>query len=1245
VARLESVAVAGYFPTPEHIVPRIAALLEPTDGRTSFVDPCAGEGSAILTLLQKLSLDPSRADLYACEMESGRAVKLNENAQAVSWGVSKNCLEGDAFCVAFEVSSESGASVLYLNPPYDLDPVHGRLEQRWLTRFSNTLTEGGVLLFVVPHYALKASADLLAKEYTDVRCFRFPQEDFESFKQVVVYAKKRHPLFDPDPIIRQMVLGWSADVKGEPELPKEGDEPIGQLLVTERYYSGPLSTWQIKPIDVDTILKKVRPWKQMTRSGALVPTQGIIPDMPIQDLLLRTYPVATPPRPAHIAAGIASGLFNGSRIEPTDPSTKLPSLLVKGVFDREYRTIEEKTNKHGEVKSVVQVQQPKLVTTVLDLNTHQYHVLKSNTDETNSTDVSNMGVADLLKHYGNSLMSVMERQCPITYDPRRDAGKVTIAPSPRKLFSAQAHAVRALVTLLGGDSPEADRRFKSAYLLGEIGSGKSTCALMTAKTCRAKRILVLCPPHLLQGWADEVSYVTPEAEVRVISSVEDLDYIRSNTSERPIVAVLSRETAKLSHGWLGVEGTCPKCGQTVPKGDLAKKRARCEYQDIVPVDRLANLAVNVALKLSTHCPSYANVGNLLRSRFSTQRLSKYEKKPKKFIGLDKGLLEELLGLLIERFSQDRSERVERAIIYTLLTFWSDELVASTAKKVIDAESVSYRHFGRDLLLLLTPNCDLQKAIVEDNKSKETYSYYGSWSSFSQSLEGVVKGEKYSRISNLGISWKDDLLVVEDAAPLSLDAAQNMLDAIISLSRFKRTPECGEFLFQADASPRRVSVARHILKYHSDLFDFMVLDEGHEYSTDGSAQERAAHRLTSLGAPTILMTGTIMNGYSESLFTNMWALSPEFRLEFEREDKQRFIDRYGYRKRILEDKDKETGDIVEFGSMSDRITRSERVVGNAPGVLPLFVLKHLLPISVTLHKADLAIDLPACRQERHLVDPGSELMKRFRTLQSALITQIKRDRFVVDRAGKLFGQLAELPSYLDRATADTGNSDSGAFEIRYPESLNNEMVVSQEPFPADNILPKEQWLLDKIEAELEEGRNVLVFSWHVTLLPRLARLIEAKIGSKVPILYANKVPTAKRQEWINREIVKKDRRVMITNPVAIQTGLNNLVHFHTEVWMENPACNPVIFRQAIGRVDRIGQKKETRILYPIYADSLQVQLYDLLMQKVTVSISTDGLDPESSLQAAGVGEDEYFAGLSIGKQIWAMLTEGIHDEAA
>jgi len=205
-------------------------------------------------------------------------------------------------------------------------------------------------------------------------------------------------------------------------------------------------------------------------------------------------------------------------------------------------------------------------------------------------------------------------------------------------------------------------------------------------------------------------------------------------------------------------------------------------------------------------------------------------------------------------------------------------------------------------------------------------------------------------------------------------------------------------------------------------------------------------------------------------------------------------------------------------------------------------------------------------------------------------------------------------------------------------LGGGVVASENTLPLDTILPKEQWMLDTLRRELAEGRNVLVFVWHTRLLNRLQWLIENHLDEPAVVLDASKVNTKKRQAWIDKEVIRKERRVLIANPVAIQTGLNNLVHFSTEIWMENPACNPTVYRQATGRIDRVNQRLKTRIHFPVYAGTLQVQLYDLLMRKVAVAVSTDGLDPETALRAAGVGSEDYLAGLSIGKQLWALLQQ-------
>lgn len=1223
MARLESVSSGGFFPTPSHLIPLIAERLSVGSGSIALADPCAGDGAAILALSEALG---DGGTLFTCEMEAQRYSVLHSRLAAKSWHGGQNALHGDAF----RLEMKNVIGLLFLNPPYDLDPVHGRLEQRFLERFTGCLTDHGILVFIVPYYALAASMDLLAREYDDLECFRFPDEDFAAFKQVVLFAKKVDTRLSSDRAIMARVQAWATDVKGMPLLGASGDS---YEIPGSHPYAG---SWALQKLDLKGLVRKARPWRESRAkaAGALTYVPHTLPETPVEDLLFRTFPIATACRPAHIAAGIASGLFNGREVSST--TRGMPNLLVKGVFDRDYVTIQENRNKDGEVTSVTQVQQPKLVTTVLDLDTKRYSTLKP-MGSPKGKGIEDLSIEGLLEHYGPSLMNVMNLQCPVGYDPKRDSDRLPLAPVVRPLYTAQDHAAKALYGLLGGpECSHQNRQGKAAILLGEIGSGKSATVLAVGKTI-AKRMLVLCPPHLLTSWTDEIRALVPTAEVRVLETLTDVDALESVPSNQFLVAVLSRETAKLGHGWESVAGPgCPKCGAVLPSGDLAKKRLCCTSTPLTLRDDLARAAFTLALRFAPCEPQNGNVHALLEGRHMQSYLARLATDDKaEWPGFDAKWVLSTLSHVTQRLVKSYDERLALLLGKLLLADYQPERIASLARTFTsDKLSYHYQSLAHALTCLLPFGSDLQNEVRAITYVGRGY-YGSSFETDAKALEGI--GLSRTSLGHIKLDPGGGVSI-DDEQVGSLALAKSILSKLAVVGHFSRPEkECGEPLFQAIAEPRRYPLARYISRRHPDLFDFLVLDEGHEYSSDTSAQGFAAHRLTALGIPTILMTGSIMNGYAASLFTNMWALSREFRAEFKRDERQRYVDRYGYRKRILTDKDRETGEIVSFGAVTDRVERHERTAGDAPGLLPLFLFRHLLAFSVTLHKADLALDLPPCRHIKKTIEPSPKLLASYKKLQTDLVARIRKDQFS-EFSGKLFGALAELPSYLDRATSDTGNQDDGSYSIHYPESVGGALVSKGETFTAKTILPKEQWMLDTIAAELAEGRNVMVFSWHVSLLPRLARLIEAAIGEKVPVLYADKVPTAKRQAWIDKNIIQKGIRVMVLNPVCVATGLNNLVHFSTEIHYENPACNPTIYRQAIGRVDRIGQKRETRIYTPIYNHTLQIQLHELLLRKVAVATATDGLDNESALLAAGASEDAQLTGLSIGRQLWALLNE-------
>ena len=115
-----------------------------------------------------------------------------------------------------------------------------------------------------------------------------------------------------------------------------------------------------------------------------------------------------------------------------------------------------------------------------------------------------------------------------------------------------------------------------------------------------------------------------------------------------------------------------------------------------------------------------------------------------------------------------------------------------------------------------------------------------------------------------------------------------------LARRKRwCPECGSALWQADRSgPMRYPLADYVKHRLKGFFDLLVGDEIHEYKSRGSAQGIAAGVLADACGKSLSLSGTLMGGYSSTLFHLLYRFSPEIRGEFGRSEEGRWIERYG-----------------------------------------------------------------------------------------------------------------------------------------------------------------------------------------------------------------------------------------------------------------------------------------------------------------------------------------------------------------
>lgn len=1188
MARMASTAVGGYFPTPPDVVQRVIGMFAipetPPKGQSrggwNMVDPCAGEGAALRAVAETFRKSGD-ARSFLAEMEANRAKQCRQFGATV--------VHGDYFLV--EAASEF-AGLLWLNPPYDTDRDTKRLEEKFLRRAAPVLAPNGILVFIVPGYALAASAHTLAKGFVDLQCWRFPDETFGDFKQVVLVARRvLKPEADPE--IVALVQEWANNFADLEPLPKN---PVPTLRVPMATQSFP--TWQLSLVDLPTVREQFHPW--VSDRGELT---DLNPPVDLAARFHRVFPVASVPRATHLAAALAAGVFNGARVEPDDPTTGLPPLLVKGVFDKEFRTVEEKRNKDGEKVAEVQVQHPVLQVTVLDLNAGTFHTIRPSVDLPLITGVEGMTLANLLDSYGLSLMRAMRDACPVLHDPKRDP-EIEVSTLAQPLFAAQKSVVNTLLRMVR------EQGRKGAVILGEIGSGKTRCALGASAELGAKRILVLCPPHLLDTWRNETNAVLPGYNVMVLDSITDAETFA--TIDRPTVGVLSREKAKLGHGWRSVEGSCPKCGAKLdPEIDYAGKRARCENLLRTPRNAAAHWLVDHINDIARIAPNHSILRTLLGwTAYGETRLAK-QTEPRPWVGLDPSFVEGLIPAAKDRH----------------LAAWLVWAVPALAQRVADSRQEDNAYdamcFHKQLLLAVPPNEPVTHKTIQ-------YADYGpkvsEWEAHRQFLYQGPEAGKGS------YAWKEYENGKYQGVPRgSRLAFLRLLEMVVSRALFAAV-ECREPLYQAVAEPRRFPLATWLCHRRRDSYDVLVVDECHEFSSDDSAQSHAKARLEmNPRAYRILLTGSLANGYADSVYNNMFSISEAFQTEFGREGRTRFVDRYGYWKQIVTEKDTE-GKVIAFGSQSDRVERSARRAGMAPGILPLFNLEWLLPNAVTLQKEDLRLDLPEPEHSTDVVGLLDEQATNYKYLLTTLLQEIKDSRWEEGRAGKLWGALAHLPSYLDLAC-------SGDYTIRWPENVpgvGGQEIVKVPSMDPSLTLPKEEWMLSTVDRETAAGRPVLVLAWHRDVLSRLLGVLQRRGYSDAIYLDAQEVGTKKRQAWIDRHVVKAGRRVMVVNPVTIQTGLNNLVHFKTQVWMENPACNPHIYRQAQGRIDRIGQTVTPRFTFPLYDGTMQQQAHRLLLHKVGVALGVDGLDPEAALRAAGV-EDENFQGLSVGRALYRLLT--------
>ena len=151
-----------------------------------------------------------------------------------------------------------------------------------------------------------------------------------------------------------------------------------------------------------------------------------------------------------------------------------------------------------------------------------------------------MNLGEFIDKFRDAIARRVVESYPPLYRPSENGG--TLPRLLRRPLGAQADAIRGAALSL--------KAHRGTTVVGEMGTGKTFIGAAAAHMAGFRRVLVICPPHLVRKWKREIEETVPLARAVIVTSITDLERLRLSVGVGPLFAVMSRERAKLSYRWM-----------------------------------------------------------------------------------------------------------------------------------------------------------------------------------------------------------------------------------------------------------------------------------------------------------------------------------------------------------------------------------------------------------------------------------------------------------------------------------------------------------------------------------------------------------------------------------------------------------------------------------------------------------------------------------------------------------------------
>lgn len=176
---IANIAKAGAYYTDLEHCRRISKMFKWPDEEVCILEPSAGDGSAVKAVTKGCS----NRKIFAVEIDGEAAEELKDDDELCA------VLHADFFDCKI---SNKTFSFVFSNPPY-IDGVDvGRMEVAFLKRITQYIKMGGILVYVIPLNVVLSEEfrKFFDDKYERLEVFRFLDEEFEIFHQVVVVARR-----------------------------------------------------------------------------------------------------------------------------------------------------------------------------------------------------------------------------------------------------------------------------------------------------------------------------------------------------------------------------------------------------------------------------------------------------------------------------------------------------------------------------------------------------------------------------------------------------------------------------------------------------------------------------------------------------------------------------------------------------------------------------------------------------------------------------------------------------------------------------------------------------------------------------------------------------------------------------------------------------------------------------------------------------------------------------------------------